>query len=93
MPWGRFSVLGLLAAGLVWVPAPAAGGEREGMQQEKHFDKEITVRVKLDYLLFLPEGYDRGRKRWPLILFLHGAGERGEDDKIALDAASPIFVS
>jgi predicted peptidase len=29
-----------------------------------------------DYLLFLPDGYDPG-KRWPLILFLHGAGERG----------------
>jgi len=31
-----------------------------------------------DYLLFLPEGYAAGSaKRWPLILFLHGAGERG----------------
>lgn len=32
------------------------------------------------YLLALPPGYeaDPGR-RWPLILFLHGAGERGDD--------------
>ena len=34
----------------------------------------------LDYLLFLPKGYDaKATKRWPLILFLHGAGERGTD--------------
>ena len=31
-----------------------------------------------DYLLFLPQDYDASSsKRWPLILFLHGAGERG----------------
>lgn len=29
--------------------------------------------------LFIPERYDPGR-RWPAILFLHGAGERGEDN-------------
>ncbi|MBN2450832.1 MAG: dienelactone hydrolase family protein [Lentisphaeria bacterium] len=36
--------------------------------------------VDTRYLLDLPEGYadDPGR-RWPLVLFLHGAGERGTD--------------
>jgi predicted esterase len=35
--------------------------------------------IKTDYLLFLPEGYDADDSReWPLILFLHGAGERGD---------------
>ena len=34
--------------------------------------------IAADYLLSLPEGYDAAvTKRWPLILFLHGAGERG----------------
>ena len=34
----------------------------------------------VDYLLFLPAGYNPGEaKRWPLILFLHGAGERGDN--------------
>ena len=32
----------------------------------------------MNYLLFLPKGYEaKAGKRWPLILFLHGAGERG----------------
>lgn len=30
------------------------------------------------YLLFLPETYP-GESAWPLLLFLHGVGERGED--------------
>ena len=36
------------------------------------------VRGRLDYLLFLPRRYVH-RRRWPLILFLHGSGERGDD--------------
>jgi predicted peptidase len=61
-----------VAAALV---RPAAGE-----QQDKHFEKEITVKVKLDYLLFLPEGYEeKPDEKWPLILFLHGSGERGEE--------------
>ena len=40
------------------------------------FEHRITVRA--DYLLFLPKGYEENSdKRWPLILFLHGAGECG----------------
>ena len=33
-----------------------------------------------DYLLYLPDGYDVDPdKKWPLLFFLHGAGERGDD--------------
>ncbi len=49
-------------------------------QDEKSFEKEITIKVKLNYLLFLPEGYDSDKgKQWPLMLFLHGAGESGDN--------------
>ncbi|MFF3007415.1 prolyl oligopeptidase family serine peptidase [Kitasatospora sp. NPDC057940] len=33
----------------------------------------------LGYALSLPDGYDEGPGPWPLLLFLHGAMERGED--------------
>jgi predicted peptidase len=47
-------------------------------QQEKTFQGEITRAVEVPYLLFLPQTYeDSGSQTWPLILFLHGAGERG----------------
>jgi predicted peptidase len=47
-------------------------------QTVHHFQFEKKQRAEVNYLLFLPQGYEaNGGKRWPLILFLHGAGERG----------------
>ncbi len=44
----------------------------------KQFQFTRTERLAVNYLLFLPQGYAaKTEKRWPLILFLHGAGERG----------------
>lgn len=40
--------------------------------------KEVYGESFFDYLLYLPENYDV-KKRYPLIIFLHGAGERGDD--------------
>lgn len=33
----------------------------------------------LRYLLHLPPAHEQGGRRWPVILCLHGAGERGEE--------------
>jgi predicted peptidase len=69
---GSVVLTSLLVAGLCHAAdAPA--------QQPKHFEKQITITVKLDYLVYLPEGYEQGDKKWPLVLFLHGAGESGSD--------------
>lgn len=47
-------------------------------QEKKTFKGRHVERLQLEYLLFLPEGYKEEKdKRWPLMLFLHGAGERG----------------
>jgi predicted peptidase len=37
-----------------------------------------TVKVAMKYLLYLPNDYQQ-KPSWPLMLFLHGAGERGDD--------------
>lgn len=70
---------------LVWValalvagPVMADDKDQAGTQSPKHFEKEVTVKVELDYLLYLPKEYTAG-KAWPLVLFLHGAGESGND--------------
>lgn len=40
----------------------------------------IELTQRLEYVHYEPEGYDRdGEKKWPVVLFLHGAGERGSD--------------
>jgi predicted peptidase len=64
----------LLIAGLT---ASASGQQAATMQEAKHFEATIKVTAKFDYLLFLPEGYGKTKQRWPLMLFLHGAGESG----------------
>ncbi|MEW6302448.1 MAG: prolyl oligopeptidase family serine peptidase [Verrucomicrobiota bacterium] len=58
----------------------AARAQESTMQKPKKFKQKVTRNVEFQYLEFLPQGYEpRGKKRWPLILFLHGAGERGDD--------------
>lgn len=48
-------------------------------QTKRSLAQRITKTVACDYLLFLPEGYDGNSRRWPLILFLHGSGQRGDN--------------
>ncbi|MCB0595920.1 MAG: alpha/beta hydrolase fold domain-containing protein [Lewinellaceae bacterium] len=45
----------------------------------------------LPYRILLPEGYSRG-KRYPLLLFLHGAGERGRDNEAQLAHGASLFL-
>jgi predicted peptidase len=48
--------------------------------QTKSFRTTLTQPVHLRYLLFLPKEYGKDpARKWPLMLFLHGAGERGDD--------------
>lgn len=46
------------------------------MTSTKH-TKSIVLNRKLNYLVYLPDGYESATEPWPLIVFLHGAGERG----------------
>ena len=43
------------------------------------FDTAIVKSVHLRYVIDLPSGYSATQGVWPLVLFLHGAGERGND--------------
>lgn len=48
--------------------------------QTDRLARTVEITVQLDYALFLPDGYtDQPDRSWPLILFLHGSGERGDD--------------
>lgn len=53
-----------------------AAEEKPATQSEESY--EISDGKKIDFLLYLPKGYEQQQK-WPLVLFLHGAGERGDD--------------
>ncbi len=71
----RLSLTALLACAALGCSARAAES-----QTVQSFERTITKKIGYEYLLALPTGYDAGaEKRWPLLLFLHGAGERGAD--------------
>jgi predicted peptidase len=71
-PAAAVAALTLLASTL-----SGAGAERH---EPRSFTTEIRKTVTVDYLLYLPTEYGQNPSaRWPLILFLHGAGERGSD--------------
>lgn len=50
-----------------------------GTQTEQEIDKDILMRVHMHYLIYLPEEYQNTDQDWPLLVFLHGMGERGDD--------------
>jgi predicted peptidase len=57
-----------------------ACGVCNGAQSEQHLAVTIQKSIDLGYLLFLPREYAAATNRhWPMILFLHGSGERGTD--------------
>jgi predicted peptidase len=49
------------------------------------------VDLKLDYLLYLPPGYV-SKGGWPLILFLHGSGQRGSDIEKVKEGGLPEMI-
>jgi predicted peptidase len=73
----------LLAAALLVLTActatkPDGSTASKPGQMAEHFTFRSEQKLQADYLLFLPQDYRaNSEKRWPLILFLHGAGERG----------------
>ncbi len=42
------------------------------------FQAEVTFTVDYNYLIYTPKDYE-SKDAWPLMIFLHGAGERGDD--------------
>jgi len=59
----------------------------------KNGDKEEAVEIR--YFLFLPQGHGSAEKKnekWPLMLFLHGAGERGDNLDLVKKHGPPKIV-
>src|SRR4051794_9817819 len=44
------------------------------------------------HLLYRPKGYDEDDRRWPLIVFLHGAGECGDDLNLVKRHGPPRLI-
>src|SRR5262245_26368655 len=66
---------------------------RPGRQVVQLFVRTNPRTQRMTYLFFLPRDYRPDtRKRWPLILFLHGSEERGSDPRRVLKHGPPKVV-
>lgn len=74
-------IIAILPFVMATIAIAAETEKPETSKQSAHtFETQIVKTVRLNYLLFLPEGYGSDpEKKYPMILFLHGAGERGND--------------
>ncbi len=89
---GRLTRLGWMAMTFAAVSSSGWGAEPPvaGSQQVQQLDR--TMRVHLQYLLYLPVAYGE-RDDWPLLLFLHGAGERGDDLELVKKHGPPKLIA
>ncbi|HVX59559.1 MAG TPA: dienelactone hydrolase family protein [Pirellulales bacterium] len=80
----------LILSAMVCCCREAFSEEQAGNQQAARL--ETQVKVELSYLLYLPRGYDQ-QESWPLLLFLHGSGERGDDLELVKKHGPPRLVA
>jgi predicted peptidase len=91
----RFATLAivLLAAGCS-TPSPSPK-PKPGAQTSNRFHREVRAVQDLGYLLYLPKAAAaEPAKKWPLVLFLHGAGERGTNlSKVAFHGPPKLVAA
>jgi len=62
-------------------------------QTPQTFRKKVSKTIRCQYLLFLPKNYKKSDAQFPLIIFLHGAGERGNNLTLVKRHGIPKIVA
>ncbi|WP_339277867.1 prolyl oligopeptidase family serine peptidase [Paenibacillus sp. FSL W8-0426] len=63
-------------------------------QTANRLTKQVVKTVSIEYLLHIPKAAKMSTDRtWPVILFLHGSGERGDDVEKVKEHGLPAIVS
>jgi predicted peptidase len=88
------------APGVVSTPLPGPGLLKPIGQHAYTIDRDIvnaqglTQTATISYLLYLPGGYGEDpQQQWPLVLFLHGSGERGDDPDVLAAHGLPKLLT
>jgi predicted peptidase len=80
----------ILLAALTIDPNRGICADHAGVQQTARLDTQ--VKVQMGYLLYLPKAYEQ-HESWPLVLFLHGSGERGDDPELVKVHGPPKLIA
>ncbi|MDD5327729.1 MAG: prolyl oligopeptidase family serine peptidase [Phycisphaerae bacterium] len=88
------NLIGLaVCLGLMGYSTMAAELSKAAGQSEQTFSKKITKKFECKYLLYLPADYERdAKKKWPVIMFLHGIGERGNNLQLVKKHGPPKLI-
>ena len=86
----RFVIL--FVALITWANAAIRLHAEDNPGEQTSAQLNARVQVQLGYLLYLPRDYDK-EKSWPLMLFLHGAGERGDDLELVKKHGPPKLIA
>ena len=81
------SLLALLYC-LLWSVHPC-----DAQSAERQIAQSLVRTIEMKYLLYLPPAYDSSEEKWPLLLFLHGAGERGDDLELVKVHGPPKMIA
>ena len=74
----RRALAALMLAPPLCLPMKTQAQTADGLMPSKTFKFSLTQKRATQFLYYLPPGYaPKSHKQWPLLLFLHGAGERG----------------
>ena len=85
------TVSAALLVGATLAQAAEEQKSEPGKQQAQKLER--TIKVTLGYLLYLPKDYAQ-KDSWPLLLFLHGSGERGENlDRVKLHGPPKLIAA
>lgn len=60
-------------------------------QEEKNLTTNYEQTVSIDYLLYLPKNYN-SKDKFPLMMFLHGSGERGNNLELVKKHGPPKLI-
>jgi predicted peptidase len=83
-------LLTLALAASASAPPRAFGDDKPGAQQTARLVTQVKIEMR--YLLYLPREYDT-KESWPLLLFLHGSGERGDDLELVKVHGPPKLIA
>ena len=63
-------------------------------QTPASYSGDVVIKVSYNYLLSKPASYEADTtKKWPLVIFLHGSGERGDDLELLKKHGPPKLIA
>ena len=74
---------------LTLMAVPAVGQNREEILAAKVY--KGSQGQSMPYRLYIPENYDK-QKKYPLVLYLHGGGGRGDDNRKQIEGGNGYIV-